>query len=175
MSEKQPPGPPHYINGLLFFVFWIVVFALLVFLFYRWHAINAGGIQKVVVNNTEKKVLIRMDSANYYRANGTINGVDVNFIVDTGANSVAVPKWLALKAGMKPLQHMSVQTAPGIAPGHMARIEKLTVCPITLYNVRALIMADESKYALLGMSALKQLKFRQQGDFLILTQSKKAD
>jgi aspartyl protease family protein len=167
MSDKSPT---HNINIFVFVAFWIVLFGSIVYLFYRWHEINVGGIQEVIDNKTKKEVVIRMDSSNYYRANGTINNLSVNFIVDTGANSVAIPNWLAKKAGLKALRQINVQTAGGNRIGYITRIKELTVGPIKLYNIRALIMEDDAKYVLLGMSALRKLELRQRDDYLVLIQ-----
>ncbi len=165
MSEETKP-----INGLLFALFWFACLGVLAFLFARWHENNIGGIEQVVVNKSKKEILIRMDRANTYRANGEINGIKVRFIVDTGANSVAIPKWLAEKAQLKPLRRIGVQTAGGKTVGYMTRIKKLSIGPIDLYNVKAIIMPDESKYVLLGMTALRKLELRHRDRDLLLIQ-----
>lgn len=165
MSDKQSP-----INGFIFVLFWLVLLGLLSYLFYRWHQINLGGIVQTEVSQTQKTLLIRMDSANTYRADGKINGLKVNFIVDTGANSVAIPNALAQKANLKPLRRITVHTASGKSTGYLTRIKLLTIGPISLHNIRGTIMPDESKYVLLGMSALKKLELRQRDDYLMLRQ-----
>ncbi len=161
------------INGWLFVFFWLVLFSSLVFLFSRWHQMNAGGITKTIVNAQEKKIIIRMDRANYYRAKGTINGVKVNFLVDTGANSVAIPESIAKKAGLKAFVKTTVHTASGKTYGHITRIKELTIGPIVLNNIKAMIMPDSSKYVLLGMSALRKLELRQRNDYMVIIQSSK--
>lgn len=165
MSGKHSP-----INGWLFVVFWLVIFGLLMFLFARWHEMNIGGITETTVTNTEKTVLVRMDSSNSYRAQGTINGIKVNFLIDTGANSVAVPQWLAQKAGLKGVTTIPVQTAAGQTYGQMARIANISIGPIQLKNIRAIILPDDSKYVLLGMSALQQLDLQHRDGYMVLIQ-----
>ena len=168
MLHKHAP-----INGYLYIVFWLVIFGSMAFMFYRWHDMNFGGVEKITDSDKMRTVLIRMDSNNYYRAYGTIDGIKVRFIIDTGANSVAIPEWLAKKIGIKYLHEMRVQTAGGEVRGYLARIKHLTVGSIQLYNIRAMVMQDDSKYILLGMSALRQLEFRQRDNFLVLIQHKK--
>ncbi len=155
----------------LFVLFWLIIFGLMVYLFDRWYETNVGGIQRTEVNQFQKKVTIKLDISNYYRADGTINNIPVNFIVDTGANSVAIPESVAKQAGLKPMFKMDIQTANGIAPGQLTRVSKLTLGPIELYNVKALIMKDHAKYILLGMSALKNLELIQKNNYLVIIQN----
>ena len=161
------------VNGWLFVAFWLVLFSCLVFLFSRWHNLNVGGITKTVVNHSLRKIVIRMDRASYYRARGTINGVKVNFLIDTGANSVAIPESIAKKAGLRAFLKTTVHTAGGKTHGQMTRIKTLTIGPIVLNNIKAMIMPESSKYVLLGMSALRKLEFRQRDDYFVLIQDVK--
>jgi aspartyl protease family protein len=159
------------LNGVLFVLFLILSLGALSFLFSQWHENNVGGIEDIVINKTEKKVVIRMGKYNSYQAKGTINDIDVTFLIDTGANSVAVPQWLASKAGLKPLQSITVHTASGKAMGQRTWIRRLSVGPILLQNIQAIILPDNSNYVLLGMSALKKLEFSHRDDAFILIQA----
>lgn len=158
-------------SGSIYIIFWIVLFGLLVFLFNRWHKINAGGIEQVQVSKEQKRILIKMSPDNTYRAKGQVNGYPVNFIVDTGANSVALPKSIADKANLNPMGYTRVHTAGGQTQGQLTRIKKLTIGPITLYNIRAIIMPENSKSVLLGMTALRKLELHQREHYLELIQN----
>lgn len=158
------------IGGLTFVIFWFIALAILAFMFRQWHHANYGGIESVTVNDTERKVSIRMSRAHQYHADGTINNIKVSFVVDTGANSIAVPKSIADKAGLRSMSDTIVETASGRVKGSLTRIKHLTLGPIQLANIRAVILPVGADHVLLGMSALKKLKLDQSDSLLTLTQ-----
>ena len=158
------------INGYTFVVFWIFLLMILIFLFHQWHDANLGGIGSVSVTDVERKVSIRMSKMHQYHADGTINNVNVAFVIDTGANSVAVPQRLAQKAGLKSLSQTTIETASGQVNGSLTRIKNLKIGPIELFNVKAVILPVDADSVLLGMSALKKLKLDQSDNLLTLTQ-----
>ncbi len=164
------PKKEFSINGYTFVIFWFFLLAILVFLFRQWHYSNFGGIDSVVVNDAERKVSIRMSKTHQYQAEGMINQIKVFFVIDTGANSVAVPRALAKKAGLMFLTDTVIETASGRVKGSLTRIKSLTLGPIQLANVKAVILPIGSNYVLLGMSALKRLKLDQSNNLLTLTQ-----
>lgn len=158
------------INGLTFVIFWFILLAILVLMFRQWHHTNYGGIESVTVSDVERTVSIRMSRAHQYHVEGTINKITVSFVVDTGANSVAVPKSIADKAGLRLMSDTIVETASGIVKGSLTRIKHLTLGPIELSNIRAVILPVGAQHVLLGMSALKKLKLDQSDSLLTLTQ-----
>lgn len=158
------------VNGYTFIAFWIFLLVILIFLFHQWYSINLGGIDAVVVNDIERKVSIRMSRTHQYHAEGSINGVKVSFVIDTGANSVAVPQSLAQKAGLNLFSETTVETASGQVNGSLTRIKHLKIGPIELINVKAVILPVGADHVLLGMSALKKLKLDQKDNLLTLTQ-----
>lgn len=157
-------------NGFIFIAFWFFLLAILVFLFGRWHATTLGGIEAIVINDVEKKVLIRMSRHHRYQAIGRINHEKVLFIIDTGADSVAVPMSIAKKVGLAFLGDIIIKTASGQVKGNMTRIRDISLGPIRLTNIRAVIIPTQSNYVLLGMSALKKLTLNQKDNLLTLIQ-----
>ena len=157
-------------TGLIFILFWLFFLVVLILLFSEWHENKYGQKAKIVTNDVENKVILRMNQSNYYHATGEINQVKVSFIVDTGASSVAIPASIAELASLKPLGSIAVQTASGNIQAQMTWIKKLTIGPITLQNIKAIIMPNYSKHVLLGMSALKKLTLKQHKHRLELIQ-----
>lgn len=88
--------------------------------------------------------------------NGTINGVAMRFVVDTGATFVAIPTALAQQAKLIPDDHMiTAQTANGAVQVHTTTINTLHVANISRQQVAATIQdisTTEPKLGLLGMS-----------------------
>lgn len=165
MSSRKSSLP-----GVLFVFFWLLLLGGLSYLFSSWHATHYGGIEKTHVNTVEKTVTLSMNKSNYYHAQGHINQTQVSFIIDTGANSVAIPADIAELASLKPLGKIMVQTAGGLTQGQMTWIPQLTIGPIILYHVKAIIMPNNSKHVLLGMTALKKLIIKQHNNRLELVQ-----
>ena len=51
-------------------------------------------------DNGIKEVVLQRNRQGHYVANGTINGVPVTFLLDTGATDVAIPAAIARRAGL---------------------------------------------------------------------------
>ena len=118
-----------------------------------------------------REVTLTRNAYNHYVASGKINGVDVTFMLDTGATHVAIPSHLMHKLHLKPGSPSIVSTANGRVEVRNTDIASLQLGPIHLKNIRAALnpgMRDNE--ILLGMSALKQLEFTQSGNQLTLKQ-----
>lgn len=113
----------------------------------------------------------------HFFVQGTINGQDVFFVVDTGASAVVLPKGVADKIGLGGDSRTGMAyTAAGPVTVARATIDSLVLGPIHLAKVDAAINpSDPSGLVLLGMSALKQVQMTQDGGRLILRQTAKAD
>lgn len=119
--------------------------------------------------NGQTIVILQRNRAGHYVTNGTINGNNVEFLLDTGATNVAIPEYIAKRIGLRAGRSIQVSTANGRTTGHQTKIDSLTIGDITLYNIRAIITPNLSQI-LLGMSALKQLEFSQKGNTLTIKQ-----
>jgi len=138
-----------------------------------------GALDKQVNPNTRIKseqsedgrtvVTLRRNRAGHYLSNGTINGQDVVFLLDTGATNVAIPKRTAELLGLHFGRTIQVSTANGRTTGYQTIIDHLTIGEISLSNIRAIITPNLNEI-LLGMSALKQLEFTQKGKTLTIKQ-----
>ena len=109
--------------------------------------------------------------AGHYVLNGTINGMVVEFLIDTGASEVAIPADLAQRLGLARGAPKQVMTASGFARVYTTSIAELSIGGIVERDVHAsIIPAMPGSQVLLGMSFLKRLDFSQRDDTLILTQ-----
>ena len=111
----------------------------------------------------------------HFFVQGTINGQDVFFVVDTGASAVVLPKGVADRIGLGGDHRTGMAyTAAGPVMVARATIDSLVLGPIHLAKVDAAINpSDSSGLVLLGMSALKQVQMTQEGGRLILRQTAK--
>lgn len=118
-----------------------------------------------------KTVRLKQNRQGHYLANGTINGIEVTFLLDTGATDVAIPQPIAQAAGLVPGISGVAATANGRVTVYTTAIDQLELGNIVLNNVSASITPSmPGNTILLGMSALRQVEFTQRGDVLTLKQ-----
>ena len=137
---------------------------------YRYKRKSETGIQ------LEDEVSIRYKTNFYggggYFVNGFINGIKVDFKVDTGATVVGLSLKDAnkLKIRLKKRDKILVGLAGGkTADGWSTTLKSVRVGDIELKNVSALVI-DSREYSviLLGMSFLDELEISQSGNTMIL-------
>ena len=122
-------------------------------------------------DNGIKEVVLQRNRQGHYVANGTINGVPVTFLLDTGATDVAIPAAIARKAGLNQGYISQAATANGIIQVYSTILDELQLGNILLHDIKASITPSmEGETILLGMSALKQIEFTQRGSNLTLRQ-----
>lgn len=151
---------------------WIIGIALLVFIFQdaldEQYNPNQSP-QLSLQPNGKAAVTLQQNRQGHYLTNGTINGTQVTFLLDTGATQVSIPAHIADRLALKAQGQQRVQTANGVISVYQTQLNELRIGNIYLYNVAANInpsmKADE---ILLGMSALKRVEFSQTGKQLIL-------
>ena len=120
--------------------------------------------------NTIKVELLR-NKYGHYVTNGKLDGKNVVFMLDTGATNIAIPGAMEKELNLTRGYSFQVHTANGTAVAYSTEIDYIQIGEIVLRNVRASISPSmQGKDILLGMSALKQIEFRQKGDRLTLIQ-----
>lgn len=118
-----------------------------------------------------RSVQLKQNRQGHYVANGTINGIDATFLLDTGATDVAIPEPVARAANLQPQYSGIASTANGDVRVFGATIDQLVLGNIVLNDVAASITPSmPGNTILLGMSFLKQVEFTQRGDVLTLKQ-----
>lgn len=114
--------------------------------------------------------IARGDGGMYHTA-GTINGQSVEFLVDTGATTVAMNDATAralgidYRAGSRGL----VETASGITEAYGVTLREVGVGSIRLPNVQAVVIRGaQPSRVLLGMSFLSRTQIEHAQDMLVL-------
>lgn len=130
----------------------------------------APGFQPVRVHAVQAdEVLLSPDRSGNYMLPGSINGVPMTFMVDTGASTVSVPAGAADRMGLEGCQGISSQTANGRTSGCMALARELRFGPFTARDVRVAVLPDMAPgTALLGMNVLSRMRMLQQGGRMVL-------
>ncbi|MDP2714783.1 TIGR02281 family clan AA aspartic protease [Rheinheimera sp.] len=174
----QAPEPSNKYGKTFAIIAWLILMALL-FVFFQdtiSKQLNPNQQLRSVQGSAgeTRTVLIRNKSGHYV---GTllVNNQPVDFMLDTGATTVAIAAATAEKLGLPFGTAIKVNTANGIADAWRSRIDRLQLGDIVLHNIPASIVPGLNSGGggteiLLGMSALKQLEFHQQGNQLTLIQ-----
>ncbi len=97
----------------------------------------------------------------HFWTNARVNNGVINFLVDTGASTVALTPEDARRAGidLDSLDYnVPVSTAAGQNVAAAVQLKSISVGPVTLRNVRAIVVPEGLSTSLLGMSFLGQLQ-----------------
>lgn len=112
------------------------------------------------------------DGSGFFHAEGSVDGTPVRFLVDTGANTVALNDGLARRIGIdyRSGRQGMVTTASGYARGYGVTLATVKIGGITVHNVAAVVIeGPQPATPLLGMSFLGRLEMRRAGDRMELT------
>lgn len=116
------------------------------------------------------KVILTADGQGHYFTTGTVNGVSVRFLVDTGATMISLGAGDAGRIGLDTSngQRGVTNTANGQARVTKIKLDTVRVGDITLHNVDALVHQNDMPIALLGMSFLNRMEMQREGDTMTL-------
>lgn len=131
--------------------------------------------EAVVVDprGAERAVRLRRRADGHFVVRAQVNGTGVPMLIDTGATTIVLRPADARQAGLD-VERLSysvpVQTANGMAYAAAVRLRQVTVGPIVIDGVDALVAKPGAlKESLLGMNFLRRLKsYEFSGDYLTL-------
>lgn len=123
---------------------------------------------------SEKQSVTLYSEANgFFHANGFINNTPVKFLVDTGANTIALNSAMANRIGIdyKRGERAVAVTASGYAETFIVSLEEVDVGGMKLRHVEAsVIEGPQPNTPLLGMSFLGQFDMKREGNRMELIQ-----
>lgn len=147
-------------NGLRNAMIWGLIFLGVTGVVSNWDAISRDfAPQQTTFTDTRVQVPIGAD--NHFRLTLQINGVDVDFLVDTGASQVVLTKADAARIGLDPdtLPYTgTAMTANGEVATAPVRLDTVQLGDITDTWVRASVNSGEMDLSLLGMSYLNRFE-----------------
>lgn len=117
-------------------------------------------------------VTIQLNDIGQYRTAGSINDVPTSFVVDTGANVVAINASHARQLGIELDGARSVETvtAGGRVQSWEVRLASVEVGGIRASNVQAVVLAGQfPPEVLLGMSFLRNVEINESSGVMVLT------
>ena len=121
--------------------------------------LEAAAATKLAADPDGEALQLRRDSSGQFHLNAAVNGSDVEFLVDTGADVVALTEEEAqgLGLGLSPSDfEPMMQTASGVANGARVRLDEIEVAGMALHDVDAVVVQGLGTN-LLGQSVLRQL------------------
>jgi aspartyl protease family protein len=104
---------------------------------------------------------LRRGPDGHYRWPGRINGRAVDFLVDTGATSTAMPTGLARELGLEPIGRVSSSTAGGPVVGAVVRADVALEGGVRAERLRVVALPGLADRPLLGMDVLGRLHWQQ--------------
>lgn len=134
--------------------------------------VMSGG-TTVVSTKGKQRVTLYSGSNGFFHADGYINSTPVKFLVDTGANTIALNSSTARRIGIdykKGKRAMAV-TASGYIPTYVIDLEQVEVGGLKLnYVAASVIEGPQPSTPLLGMSFLGAFDMKREGDRMELIQ-----
>ena len=130
------------------------------------------GQQHATTNaSSSASVTLSADTRGHFVVEGQINGGAVRFIVDTGATVIAMSSADAqrLRINYRSGEVGIMNTANGPAPAYRVKLDTVRVGDITVNNVDAVVMENQTMPVLLGMSFLNRTNMRREGQLMTLT------
>ena len=107
----------------------------------------------------DKVLTLNRDGQGQFTLRADVNGSEVEFLVDTGADMVALTEEEAANLGIMPDEEEfqpTMQTASGTGYGAPVMLDELEIAGQRLHDVEAVVVKDLGTN-LLGQSALRQL------------------
>lgn len=119
-----------------------------------------------------QSVVLSADNGGHFVASGTINGVTVRFLVDTGATLISMSSSEAKRLGINYTdgQRTVTSTANGVVPTYRVKLDEVRLGDITLNNIDGMVhVGDQLPIVLLGMSFLNRMEMKRDGEKMTLT------
>ena len=141
-------------------IIWLLIFGGVIFGAGGWDKISQSLIQPQI-SFSDARVEVPKSRDNHFRLTLQINGVDVDFLVDTGASQVVLNQEDAARIGLNPdtLNYSGIaQTANGEVATAPVRLDRVELGEIKDIRVIASVNSGQMESSLLGMSYLSRFK-----------------
>ena len=171
--SRGPPDLPRWLGPLLMALGAVVALTgFFAVAFDLWPGLT-GRFETRIVSRVgadgAPELVVRRDRGGQYVVPGTVNGVDVEFLIDTGATNVSIPPAIARRLKLRRGPKVEITTASDVIPGYLVILDEVSLGPLALRRVRGNVsehrIGDE---VLLGMSFLRHFDLSQRGRSLTL-------
>ena len=116
------------------------------------------------------RIVLAGDSRGHFISQGQINGQPMQFMVDTGATTVAIGQPDAQRMGLNYQggQPVRMNTANGVTQGWRLRLDSVRIGDVQVQGIEATVTAQALPYVLLGNSFLTQFQMTRNHDRMVL-------
>lgn len=116
------------------------------------------------------RIVLIAGSGGHFVSAGQINGKAVQFMVDTGATSVAMGAQDAERAGInyKAGQVIGISTANGNTQGYRIKLNSVRIGDVEVFDVDAVVTPQAMPYMLLGNSFLTRFQMTRENEQMTL-------
>ena len=117
------------------------------------------------------RIVLVAGTGGHFMTAGKINGKAVQFMVDTGATSVAMGAQDAERTGInfRIGQPVMMSTANGSVQGYRIKLDSVRVGDVEVFGVDAVVTPQPMPYMLLGNSFLTRFQMLRENDQMTLT------
>lgn len=116
------------------------------------------------------RIVLMADARGHFIERGQINGKTMQYMVDTGASTVAIGRADADRMGL-PYERgtpVMMRTANGVAQGWKLMLDSVRVGDVELRGLEAIVASQSMPYVLLGNNLLAHFQMTRQGTEMIL-------
>ena len=130
--------------------------------------VNMGGSNGA--SGRGSRIVLTESSGGHFMTAGQINGRAVQFMVDTGATSIAMSTQDAERAGIsyKTGQPVQMSTANGVTQAFRIRLDSVRVGDVEVYDVDAVVIPQPMPFLLLGNSFLTRFQMKRDNNLMTL-------
>lgn len=116
------------------------------------------------------RIVLTAEAGGHFMTAGQINGKAVQFMVDTGATSIAMSAADAERAGInfKSGQPVSMSTANGLTQGYRVKLSSVRIADVEVFDVDAVVTPQTMPFMLLGNSFLTRFQMTRENDQMTL-------
>ena len=116
------------------------------------------------------RIVITESGGGHFMTAGQINGRAVQFMVDTGATSIAMSASDAERAGIayKTGQPVRMSTANGTTEGFRITLNSVRVGDVEVYDVAAVVTPQPMPFLLLGNNFLSRFQMKRENNLMTL-------
>ena len=117
-----------------------------------------------------QRIVLKADARGHFINSGFINGRVMQYMVDTGASTVAIGRNDADRMGLKYQsgQPVRMSTANGVTQGWRMKLDSVRIGDVEVFGVEAVITPQPMPYVLLGNSFLTEFQMTRLNDQMVL-------
>ncbi|HIJ23393.1 MAG: TIGR02281 family clan AA aspartic protease [Gammaproteobacteria bacterium] len=166
MSASSPRRQPTRLSDLLY----VVVAFVVIYFAFSWGLESPPA--QIMISDHGTVVVLKADRRGHFRGDGSINGLPVHFLVDTGASYLSIPEKMSATLGLEhensPANQVTLETAAGKVIAYKVVIDRVRFVGIQQDHVAAVVV-PKLQEPLLGMNFLKKLSMSQKSGEMRLT------